>query len=96
MNTIAMVLLREGVNVSLEGVALICRDDSAVKIRKILHQIEVGPMADPIDLAAKAHGKDRDKYDHYLSDELLTAACAARDLDVPGAWGVLRELGFRA
>lgn len=96
MNTIAMVLLREGVNVSLEGVALICRDDSAIKIRKILHQIEAGPKADPIDLAAKAHGKDRDKYDHYLSDELLTAACAARDLDVPGAWGALRELGFRA
>jgi ATP-dependent Lhr-like helicase len=33
-----------------------------------------------------------DKYDRYLSDELLDVGYAARALDVPGAWASLAEL----
>ncbi|MGB3304877.1 MAG: DEAD/DEAH box helicase [Thermomicrobiales bacterium] len=99
MNTLAMLLLREGVNVSLEGVALICRDESAARVRKILRQIGSRPLPDALTLAANAHGKERDKYDQYLSEELLTASCAARDLDLPGAREALQDLlaiGHRA
>jgi ATP-dependent Lhr-like helicase len=45
-----------------------------------------------VDLASTVRAKAHDKYDRYLSDDLLDAAYAARALDVPGAWATLAEL----
>jgi ATP-dependent Lhr-like helicase len=36
--------------------------------------------------------KVNDKYDEYLDEPLLSAAYAARALDISGAWAVLEEL----
>jgi hypothetical protein len=40
--------------------------------------------------------KLQDKYDEYLSDELLACAHAAHSLDVEGAWDTLRTLSAHA
>jgi ATP-dependent Lhr-like helicase len=50
------------------------------------------PHPDPVVLATGVRAKTHDKYDRYLSDELLNVAYAARALDVPGAWATLAEL----
>jgi hypothetical protein len=50
------------------------------------------PQPDPLALADSVRTKARDKYDRYLSEDLLNQAYAARALDIPAAWATLADL----
>ncbi len=52
--------------------------------------VAMGPP-DPAELAALVADKHRDKYDRYLSEELLVRAYAAQAVDVRGAMDFLTE-----
>ncbi|HWK81657.1 MAG TPA: DEAD/DEAH box helicase [Thermomicrobiales bacterium] len=95
MNTLMMVLAQRAVNVGMEGVAIVCRDASPEHIRRLLREMAGSAMPDAEELAAGVTVKEKEKFDQFLSDDLLTAGYAARDLDVPGAWAALRDLGYR-
>lgn len=56
----------------------------------MLRELATSPPPDPVALASTVRAKVHDKYDRYLSEELL--AYTARALDVPGAWASLAEL----
>ncbi|MFC0623257.1 DEAD/DEAH box helicase [Kribbella deserti] len=92
LNTLAVALADAGLRVSLDGVALQVNDNTAEGVLTVLRNLASQPEPDPEVLAATVGNKHRDKYDEYLSDELLAKAYAAHSLDVPGSWSTLRDL----
>ncbi len=92
MNTIAVVLTRHGLEVGQDGVAITVGNCSPAELLGTIKELAAGPPPDPVALAGKVRAKIYDKYDRYLSEELLNVAYAARALDVPGAQASLAEL----
>ncbi|MGC4191299.1 MAG: DEAD/DEAH box helicase [Thermomicrobiales bacterium] len=95
MNTLMMLLAQRAINVGMEGVAIVCRDASPEHIRRLFREMAGSAMPDAEELAAGVTVKEKEKFDQFLGDDLLTAGYAARDLDLPGAWAALRDLGYR-
>jgi ATP-dependent Lhr-like helicase len=92
MNTLAVVLARYGLQVGQDGLAITVGDCSPAQLHDVVRELAAGPAPDPVALAATVRAKLHDKYDRYLSEEILNLAYAARALDVPGARASLAEL----
>jgi ATP-dependent Lhr-like helicase len=95
MNTIAVVLAGLGRRVGQDGLAITVGDCTPAELRDVVRALVAAPPPDPVWLAATVRAKAHEKYDRYLSAELLDIAYAARALDVPGAWACLAEIGAR-
>jgi ATP-dependent Lhr-like helicase len=96
MNTLAVVLAGRGLQAGQDGLAITVADRTPVEVRDLIRELAAAVPPDPIALAGAVPAKARDKYDRYLSNELLDAAYAARALDVPGAWAILAQLAAAA
>ncbi|PWU50156.1 hypothetical protein DLJ47_24615 [Micromonospora sp. S4605] len=92
INTLAVALTREGLEVGHDGVALTIRGTDPAGLWEVIRRLADESPPDPLVLAAAVPNKAADKYDQYLTDELLTAAYAARALDVPATWHTLRSM----
>jgi hypothetical protein len=92
MNTLAVVLAGHGLHIGQDGLAITAGNCSPAQLLDVVRELAAGPAPDPVALAATVRAKAHDKYDRYLSEELLNLAYAARALDVPGAWASLAEL----
>lgn len=92
MNTIAVVLAGLGRRVGQDGLAITVGDCIPAELRDLVRALVAAPPPDPVWLAATVRAKAHEKYDRYLSAELLDIAYAARALDVPGAWACLAEI----
>jgi len=92
MNTILVTLTRHGLTVGQDGLCLTVKGTTPMELWELIQELAATPAPNPIDLATNVRVKLRDKYDRYLSDDLLNLAYAARALDVPAAWKVLGEL----
>jgi len=95
MNTLMVLLARAGINVGMHGLTIECRDATATHIRRVLRELAGSPLPDPIELAEQVAVKEKEKFDEFLGDDLLTAAYAARDLDLDETMRALRDIGFR-
>jgi ATP-dependent Lhr-like helicase len=94
MNTLAVVLTKRGVQVGQDGLAITASNCSPSHLLEVIRDLAASPPADPVTLAKTVRAKTHDKYDRYLSEELLDIAYATRALDVPGAWASLAELAI--
>jgi ATP-dependent Lhr-like helicase len=92
LNTLTVVLARRGLQVGQDGLAITVGHRSPAEVHDVIRELAAGAPPDPVDLASTVRAKAHDKYDRYLSEDLLDAAYAARALDVPGAWATLAEL----
>jgi ATP-dependent Lhr-like helicase len=92
LNTLAVALAQAGLRVSLDGVAVHINDSTADDVHAVIRDLAARSQPDPTTLATTVQNKHRDKYDEYLSDDLLAKAYAAHSLDVDGAWDTLRVL----
>jgi ATP-dependent helicase Lhr and Lhr-like helicase len=92
MNTLAVVLRGQRVEVGQDGVALTVRRIDAAGLWELTRELADAPPPDPLELAESVANKAADKHDCYLDDALLTQSYAARSLDVPGAWSALNDL----
>lgn len=92
MNTLAVVLAGHGLDVGQDGLAITVGNCSPAGLWDVIQDLAARPQPDPVSLATTVRAKMHDKYDRYLSDELLNIEYAARALDVPGAWASLAEL----
>ncbi|QDY09536.1 DEAD/DEAH box helicase [Micromonospora sp. HM134] len=92
MNTLAVALTREGLEVGHDGVALTIRGTDPAGLWETLRQLADETPPDPSALASAVPNKASEKHDQYLTDDLLTIAYAARALDVPEAWHALRSM----
>lgn len=92
MNTLAVVLAGHGLHIGQDGLAITAGNCSPAQLLDVVRKLAAEPAPDPVALAATVRAKAHDKYDRYLSEDLLDLAYAARALDVPGAWASLAEL----
>lgn len=92
LNTLAVAFADQGLHVGLDGVSLHFQDASLDQVADTIAMLASTEEPDPVALAASVQTKEHDKYDQYLSDDLLAHAYAASSLDVPGAWDTLRHL----
>lgn len=92
MNTLTVVLAGRGLQAGQDGLAITVIGRTPVEVRDLIRELAADAPPGPMALAAAVPAKARDKYDRYLSNELLNAAYAARALDVPGAWAILTQL----
>lgn len=91
MNTLAVLLAKEGLDVGQDGVALTCRNTTPDRLLTVVSRLAASPMPDAIALARDVKIKAKDKHDQFLGEELLSASYAARDLDLPDVWVTLRH-----
>ena len=92
MNTLAVVLTKQGLHVGQEDLAITVGNCPPAELLALIGDLAAGPRPDPVALAGTVRAKAHDKYDRYLSEELLNLAYASRALDVPGAWASLADL----
>lgn len=92
LNTLAIALNQAGLRVSIGGVALTVTGATTADVLDTITAVLAEPQPVPEVLAASVLIKEREKYDEYLSDDLLARGYAATNLDVPGAWDTLRHL----
>lgn len=92
MNTLAAVLGMHGLRVGQDGLALTISNCTPTRLLDAVTDLTAGPPPDPVATAATVRAKQHDKYDRYLGEQILNLGYAARALDIPGAWAVLREL----
>ncbi len=92
LDTIGALLRQRNVS---SAPCAICLLASGVDERTIIGHFEAilsEPPQDPKVLAAAVKNKKREKHDGYLTEELLCADYASRDLDVEGARRVLQRV----
>lgn len=92
LNTLVIVLQARGLDVAQGRVEIAVQDVSPEVLHEHLSELASAPPADAVELAAGVAVKQADKYDRFLSPELLAHAYAARSLDIPNTWHALREL----
>jgi len=92
MNTLAVVLASHGLVVGQDGLALTIGNCTPVQLASLIEELAVAAAPDPLVLARQVRSKAHEKYDRYLSEDLLDVGYAARALDVPGAWSALVEI----
>ena len=92
MNTLSVTLASHGLHVGQEGVCLAVGGTTPTGLWKLVRRLAAQPPPDPLALADTVRAKTHDKYDRYLSEDLLNVAYAARALDIPAAWAALADL----
>ena len=91
MNTIAVELRARGFKAENERIAILVSKCDAVELERALKDMVSEGPADPLKLAATIQNKAKEKYDLFLSEELLSADYASSKLDPVGAWEVLKK-----
>src|SRR5262249_38605270 len=84
MNTTAVMMARRGFEVAGLGVALLISRATPERVLETLSEIVDEVPGDSVELARTVRNKAMEKYDEYLSEELLSATYASGMLDVQG------------
>ncbi|WP_252275430.1 DEAD/DEAH box helicase [Nocardioides sp. LMS-CY] len=92
LNTVAVLLAARGHHVGIGGGTMTITRATPDDLRATARDLLADPPPDAASLAATVPIKAHDKYDEYLSEPLLCAAYAARNLDLAGARDALRSI----
>jgi ATP-dependent helicase Lhr and Lhr-like helicase len=85
MSTLALALTGNHVDAAQDGVCLTIIGTDRAGVLALLRQLHDDGPPDPLTLASRVSTKAVEKYDDYLTDELLDEVFAARSLDIDGA-----------
>jgi ATP-dependent helicase Lhr and Lhr-like helicase len=92
VNTVVAILSATELRTTPDGLALSVAGVTPVELAAQIMAIMVGEQPHAIDLALTVANKAVEKYDGLVPEPLLSAAYAARNLDIPGAWRTLQEV----
>ncbi len=92
MDTIAAMLRAKGLKAVNEGIAIIVIQSSAEELTNCLRVLINEGVPDAFELAMSIDNKAKEKYDLFLTDELLSADYAASKLDSEGALKAISNL----
>lgn len=92
MNTVALLLLQNKMDITRQGPALTISGANAAKTLDVLAKIVDDGPADAVALAAHARNKQIGKYDWVLDESLLDAQYASSALDTATSHRALSEL----
>lgn len=85
MSTLALQLRCAGMEVSIEGVALLVPRTPPGRVTDLLRGLAEDGFDDPTDLAAAVLNKQTQKHHRFLSEPLLVEDYASERLDIPAA-----------
>ena len=91
-NTFAALLNSKGVEVLQGGIAIVLSNIEEERFLDLIEEIIYDDDITEIELAAMVGIKACEKYDYYLSEELLSAEYAARNLDIQKTKELLTRL----
>ena len=86
------MLRTKGIKAANEGIAIVVNNSSPDEIQKCLCALQKERLPDVYDLARTVANKAIEKYDFFLTDELLSADYAASKLDAEGAFNTIKTL----
>ena len=92
MDTLVTLLKMKKKMILNEGIALAVSGTSQEEVRSILQEFVAAVPPDPFELARTVANKAREKYDHFITDELLSADYAALRIDIEGALSAAKEI----
>jgi ATP-dependent Lhr-like helicase len=85
LDTLAAMLRAKGLKAANEGIALSIFSASPDDVRRCLKVLSNEGLPDTLQLSRSVKNKAKEKYDYFLTDELLSADYAASKLDGEGA-----------
>lgn len=93
LNTLRAMLKSKGINVNQDGYGVSVDDSDCDKLLSCMHDLLRSGIPDVYQLAKSIpyEEKIRNKYDRFLTDELLSADYATSHLDTKGAYNALKE-----
>jgi hypothetical protein len=92
VNTLCLLLRSQGLEVGLDGVAVVVQDVSPEELMKHLEAlVETGPV-DAVNLAEVVEDKVSEKHDHFLSEELSCWNYASSFLATQSAWETIQRI----
>ena len=91
MDTIAAMLRAKGLRAVNEGIAIMAMHSSD-ELTECLKLLKDEGVPNAYELARSVVNKAKEKYDLFLTDELLSADYAASKLDADGAYKVIINL----
>ena len=91
LNTLQLILLKNGFSASNEGIALFVLDSDRRDLLTLFEELIENDPPHPQDLALQTERLEFRKYDRFFDDELLKIDYASRALDCSGAWEKLSE-----
>lgn len=86
MDTISAMLRAKGMKAVNEGIAILVMNSSAEELADCLSVLNNEGVPDALELARSISNKAKEKYDLFLTDELLSADYAVSKLDAEGAF----------
>lgn len=92
LNTILAILVAKGVKASRDGVAISVSQCNPGELFVQLNEWTKEPELSALDLAANIKNKRIGKYDHFLSQELLSHNYASSQLDAKQAWQTMHDI----
>lgn len=92
MDTLAAMLRSKGMKAANEGISIVVNSSSPDEVQNCLRALLKEGLPDAYDLARSVANKATEKYDLFLTDELLSADYAASKLDAEGAFKVVNVL----
>ena len=92
MDTLAAMLRSKGMKAINEGIAILVNNASTDDVQKCLCVLLKEGVPDAYELARSVANKSIEKYDLFLTDELLSADYSVSKLDAEGAYTLLKAL----
>ncbi|EKD37903.1 MAG: hypothetical protein ACD_75C00946G0001 [uncultured bacterium] len=92
MDTLAAMLSAKGMKAANKGIAIAVTNASPDEVQKCLRALQKEGVPDVYELARSVANKAIEKYDLFLTDELLSADFAVSKLDADGAYTLLKAL----
>jgi len=92
MDTLAAMLRSKGMKAANEGIAIVVNNSSPDEVQNCLRALLKEGLPDAYELARSVANKATEKYDLFLTDELLSADYAASKLDAEGAFNALKTV----
>jgi ATP-dependent helicase Lhr and Lhr-like helicase len=91
-DTVAAMLRSKGMKAVNEGIAVLVANTSPDELRNCLRTLLKEGVPDAYELARSVANKACEKYDLFLTDELLSADYAASKLDADGAFKAIQSI----
>jgi ATP-dependent Lhr-like helicase len=96
LDTLAAMLRSKGMKAANEGIAIVVSNVTPEEVQKCLRALQKEGVPDAYELARLVVNKAIEKYDLFLTDELLSADYAASKLDAEGAFSCIKNLVYCA
>lgn len=91
-NTLMLLLKNAGLNVAIENIAILARNCTEDKLMSTIENIRTSEKSDPLTLVENVKNKEREKFDHFLPEDLLNLEYYKRFISLEQAYNYLKQL----